>query len=228
MTPDLSSLDSRKNPDGLLPAIIQDANTARVLMLGYMSEESLRRTQETGYVTFFSRSKGRLWKKGESSGNTLRLVSAAPDCDGDAILVRAIPAGPTCHTRTKSCFSADELATETLGELVETIRNRAAAGPKDSYTKHLLDQGVSAYGAKVLEEAEEVVRAARQEGQQRTTASRKQPTCSITSSCFCAASTSKWPKSLQNCDSDGDHWPHVRRLTGEAITLPRPPRSSGR
>ena len=103
---------------------MQDANTARVLMLGYMNEESLRRTQETGWVTFFSRSKQRLWKKGESSGNTLRLVSAAADCDGDAILVRAVPAGPTCHTGETSCFAAEELGPETLGELVETIRSR--------------------------------------------------------------------------------------------------------
>ncbi len=168
MTQDLSTLDWRKNPDGLLPAIVQDANTARVLMLGYMNEEALRRTRETGWVTFYSRSKQRLWKKGESSGNTLRLVSAAADCDGDAILVRAVPAGPTCHTGATSCFAAEELGPETLGELAETIRSRSDSGPEASYTKRLLDGGVDAYGAKVLEEAEEVVRAARCEGKTRT------------------------------------------------------------
>ena len=167
MTQDLSTLDWHKNRDGLLPAVVQDANTARVLMLGYMSEESLRCTQETGFVTFFSRSKERLWKKGESSGHTLRFVSASADCDGDAILVRAIPAGPTCHTGEQSCFTAPELAPETLGELVQTIRGRSESGSEASYTKRLLDGGVDAYGAKVLEEAEEVVRAAKSEGKTR-------------------------------------------------------------
>jgi phosphoribosyl-ATP pyrophosphohydrolase/phosphoribosyl-AMP cyclohydrolase len=133
-----------------------------------MNDEALRRTRETGWVTFYSRSKQRLWKKGESSGNTLRLVSAAADCDGDAILVRAVPAGPTCHTGATSCFAAEELGPETLGELAETIRSRSESGSEASYTKRLLDGGVDAYGAKVLEEAEEVVRAARCEGKTRT------------------------------------------------------------
>jgi phosphoribosyl-AMP cyclohydrolase / phosphoribosyl-ATP pyrophosphohydrolase len=168
MTQDLSTLNWHKNPDGLLPAVVQDANTARVLMLGYMNEEALHSTRETGFVTFFSRSKQRLWKKGESSGNTLRLVSAWTDCDSDAILVRAIPAGPTCHTGEISCFTAEELGPETLGELVETIRSRSECGSEASYTRRLLDGGVDAYGAKVLEEAEEVVRAARSEGRTRT------------------------------------------------------------
>ncbi len=167
-TKGLSTLDWRKNPDGLLPAVVQDANTARVLMLGYMNEEALRRTQETGWVTFYSRSKQRLWQKGESSGHTLRLVSAAADCDSDAILVRAVPAGPTCHTGETSCFAAEELGPETLGELVETIRSRWESGPQSSYTRRLLVGGVDASGAKVLEEAEEVVRAARCEGKTRT------------------------------------------------------------
>ncbi|MEN6449149.1 MAG: bifunctional phosphoribosyl-AMP cyclohydrolase/phosphoribosyl-ATP diphosphatase HisIE, partial [Thermoguttaceae bacterium] len=147
---------------------VQDAHTARVLMLGYMNRESLTRTLETGFVTFFSRSKGRLWQKGESSGHTLEFVSAAADCDGDTILVRAIAHGPTCHTNEPTCFPAEELGPETLGELTETIRQRSRADAGTSYTKRLLDGGVDAYGAKVLEEAEEVVRAARQEGRQRT------------------------------------------------------------
>lgn len=164
----LATLDWRKTPDGLLPAVVQDARTARVLMLGYMNEESLRQTRQSGYVTFYSRSKKRLWRKGETSGNTLRLASVAVDCDGDAILVRAIPAGPTCHTGSRSCFDAEELAPETLGELIETIRERSENGPAGSYTKRLLDRGLDAYGEKVLEESEEVVRAARHEGKTRT------------------------------------------------------------
>ncbi|MEN6459340.1 MAG: bifunctional phosphoribosyl-AMP cyclohydrolase/phosphoribosyl-ATP diphosphatase HisIE [Thermoguttaceae bacterium] len=168
MTEDLSKLDWCKSSDGLLPAIVQDANTARVLMLGYMNEESLRQTQRNGRVTFFSRSKGRLWEKGESSGHTLEFVSAASDCDGDTILVRAIPHGPTCHTNEPTCFGAEELGPETLGELTETIRRRGSSEAEASYTKRLLEGGVEAYGAKVLEEAEEVVRAAREEGRQRT------------------------------------------------------------
>jgi phosphoribosyl-ATP pyrophosphohydrolase/phosphoribosyl-AMP cyclohydrolase len=168
MNQNLSTLDWKKSPDGLLPAVVQDARTARVLMLAYMNEESLRVTLATGFVTFFSRPKGRLWKKGETSGNTLRLVSASADCDSDAILVRAIADGPTCHTGQTSCFAAEELGPETLGELTETIRRRAEGGGEKSYTRRLLDGGVEAYGAKVIEEADEVVRAARGEGRQRT------------------------------------------------------------
>ncbi len=168
MIENLSTLDWRKSSDGLLPAIVQDAATARVLMLGYMNEAALQRTQEAGWVTFFSRSKDRLWTKGESSGHTLRFVSATADCDDDAILVRAIPNGPTCHTGRQSCFDAEELPLETLGQLIETIRERSECGSEDSYTKRLLDGGIDAYGPKVLEEAEEVVRAAKHEGRQRT------------------------------------------------------------
>jgi phosphoribosyl-AMP cyclohydrolase / phosphoribosyl-ATP pyrophosphohydrolase len=163
-----STLNWHKDADGLLPAIVQDVHTARVLMLGYMNEESLRSTQTSGFVTFFSRSKQRLWKKGESSGNVLRFVSAAADCDGDSILIRAAPVGPTCHTGRQSCFAAEELGVETLGELIETVRNRSQSGPQTSYTRKLLSGGIDAYGAKVLEEAEEVVRAATREGRTRT------------------------------------------------------------
>ncbi|MDD5040801.1 MAG: bifunctional phosphoribosyl-AMP cyclohydrolase/phosphoribosyl-ATP diphosphatase HisIE [Candidatus Peribacteraceae bacterium] len=168
MTLDLTTLAWRKNPDGFLPAIIQDANVGRVLMLGYMNQEALIQTQMTGFVTFYSRSKKRLWKKGETSGNTLSFVSASSDCDGDALLIRAIPTGPTCHTGEQSCFSMEESALETLGNLAETIRQRAENSSEGSYTRLLLKGGIGAYGAKVLEEAEEVVRAARDEGKQRT------------------------------------------------------------
>lgn len=164
----LGTLDWQKDKSGLLPAIVQDQRTGQVLMLGYMNEEALKQTQQTGFVTFYSRSKGRLWQKGETSGNSLRFVSFAGDCDSDALLIRAIPTGPTCHTGQRSCFNADESALETLGFLIETIRKRSEGNDAKSYTKQLLDGGIDAYGAKVLEEAEEVVRAARQEGKQRT------------------------------------------------------------
>ena len=151
-----------------MPAIIQDAETGQVLMLGYMNEEALRVTVETRCITFYSRSKKRLWKKGESSKNTLKVVSVATDCDADALLIRATPDGPTCHTGERSCFKGKELPLETLGLLIRIIRDRSKSGSTKSYTKQLLDGGIEAYGMKVLEEAEEVVRAAKQEGKKRT------------------------------------------------------------
>lgn len=162
------ALDWGKGESGLLPAVVQHARTGRVLMLAWMNEDALRATMESGFVCFFSRSRQRLWRKGETSGHTLRLVELVGDCDGDAILVRALPNGPTCHTGRDSCFDAEEGELETLGLLAETIRERATADPAGSYTRRLLDGGVAASGAKVLEEAEEVVRAAREEGRRRT------------------------------------------------------------
>ncbi len=162
------SLDWTKNDDGLLPAIVQDAEAGTVLMLGYMNEEALQVTMSTGFVTFFSRSKQRLWKKGEVSGNVLKFLSASSDCDRDALLISAVPTGPTCHTGMRSCFGEQEGTLETLGLLLRTIRERDEGKDANSYTKKLLDGGVEAYGAKVMEEAEEVVRAARSEGKQRT------------------------------------------------------------
>lgn len=162
------SLRWQKDANSLLPAIVQDAETGKVLMLGYMNQEALRVTLRTNIVTFYSRSKKRLWKKGETSGNTLHFVSASADCDGDAILIQAVPAGPTCHTGQRSCFPTEELPGETLTLLARTIEQRVSADVKTSYTKQLLEGGVEAYGAKVLEEAEEVVRAAKNEGRQRT------------------------------------------------------------
>jgi len=168
MSDNLSTLDWRKTTGGLLPAIVQDARTARVLMLGYLNEEALQRTLSTGFVTFYSRSRQCLWRKGATSGNTLRFVSATPDCDSDAVLIRAVPDGPTCHTGAVSCFAAEEIGPETLGELAEIIRRRAEKGIETSYTRRLLNGGVNVYGAKVIEEAEEVVHAAAQEGKRRT------------------------------------------------------------
>ncbi len=165
---DYETINWQKNADGLLPVIVQDADTAQVLMLGYMNCAALKATLATKQVTFYSRSKKRLWQKGETSGNTLRLVEITMDCDADTILVQAIPCGPTCHTGSQSCFGESELPMVTLGYLLRTISERASRGTSNSYTKVLLDGGVDACGAKVLEEAEEVVRAAKGEGEQRT------------------------------------------------------------
>ena len=141
---------------GLLPAIIQNANTGQVLMLGYMNEEAYNRTIELGKVVFFSRSKNRLWMKGEQSGNTLQLVSMDLDCDQDALLVQALPAGPTCHTGSKSCFNQGDTK-GFLYELESTIAQRAVDQSGTSYTKSLLDRGTAKVAQKVGEEAVEVV-----------------------------------------------------------------------
>ena len=158
----------RYGPDGLVPAVVQDATDGRVLMLAYMDAEALAATISTGEVHFHSRSRGRLWRKGETSGNVLRLVRLDLDCDGDAILVSADPVGPTCHRGTRSCFDADgaPAAGTTQGfawleALWATIVARAAERPSDSYTTSLLDGGVDATGRKVAEEATEVLIAAK-------------------------------------------------------------------
>lgn len=146
--------------DGLLPCIVQDADTAQVLMLGYMNEEALERTQERGLVTFYSRSKGRLWTKGESSGHTLQLVRLSTDCDGDALLVLARPQGPTCHTGAISCFSVQPPALEMLGRLERTVQGRRDADPQASYTARLLQGEPRRAAQKVGEEGVEVALAA--------------------------------------------------------------------
>jgi phosphoribosyl-AMP cyclohydrolase / phosphoribosyl-ATP pyrophosphohydrolase len=159
----------RFGPDGLVPAVVQDATDGRVLMVAYMDAEALDATRRTGEVHFHSRSRGRLWRKGESSGNVLRLVSIALDCDGDALLVTADPAGPTCHRGTRSCFDAEGAPTSGsspqglawLETLWSTIAARAAERPAGSYTTSLLDGGVDAVARKVAEEATEVVLAAK-------------------------------------------------------------------
>ena len=147
--------------EGLMPAVVQDADTLQVLMLGYMNEEALAQTRATGRVTFFSRSKGRLWEKGETSGNHLELVEVIADCDGDALLVRARPAGPTCHRGTTSCFG-DEQAPGVgfLGHLDRVIAARARNPSPDSYTAQLLNGPLARTAQKVGEEAVETVIAA--------------------------------------------------------------------
>jgi phosphoribosyl-ATP pyrophosphohydrolase/phosphoribosyl-AMP cyclohydrolase len=150
---------------GLVPGIVQDVATGRVLMLGWLNADSLRLTEETRQVHFWSRSRQELWRKGETSGNTLDLVDVAVDCDGDALLLRVHPAGPTCHTGTTSCFGPGEPAApqgfDQLERLWEVIARRNAERPEGSYTAALLDEGVDAVGRKVVEEATEVLIAAK-------------------------------------------------------------------
>jgi phosphoribosyl-AMP cyclohydrolase / phosphoribosyl-ATP pyrophosphohydrolase len=148
----------------LIPAVIQDATSGQVLMLGYMNRESYARTLSDGEVWFWSRSRGRLWRKGETSGNVLRLRSLRIDCDGDTILVQADPAGPTCHTNATSCFftsvhesESASPSPEVAAELFATIRQRLAERPEGSYIAKLAERGVERMAQKVGEEATEVV-----------------------------------------------------------------------
>jgi phosphoribosyl-ATP pyrophosphohydrolase/phosphoribosyl-AMP cyclohydrolase len=146
---------------GLLPAIVQHARTGEVLMLGYMDEAALAKTRELGQVTFFSRSKQRLWTKGETSGDTLALVDARLDCDADTILVRALPAGPTCHTGTTSCFG-DDVAPSLgfIAELDALVASRHVERPQGSYTTSLFEGGIRRMAQKVGEEGVETALAA--------------------------------------------------------------------
>ena len=155
---------------GLAPCIVQDWTTGEVLTLAYMNRESLRRTRETGEIHFFSRSRQELWRKGATSGNTQQVKAIRYDCDADTLLALVEPAGPACHTGERSCFHRGELNPaapfETLPTLERTLAERAAVRPPGSYTAKLLDDPDLA-GAKVQEEAEEVVRAAREESDER-------------------------------------------------------------
>jgi phosphoribosyl-ATP pyrophosphohydrolase/phosphoribosyl-AMP cyclohydrolase len=153
---------------GLVAGVVQDVANGRVLMVGWLNAEALAATLRTGEVHFHSRSRGRLWRKGETSGNVLRLRSLALDCDGDALLLGVEPAGPTCHRGVRSCFDADgSPATSTdqgfawLESLWSTIVSRAAERPAGSYTTRLLEGGVDLVGRKVAEEATEVLLAAK-------------------------------------------------------------------
>jgi len=146
--------------DGLLPAVVQDRRSGRLLMLGYMNSDALVATLQTGLVTFYSRSKQRLWQKGESSGNLLRLVSVHEDCDSDALLVIADPEGPTCHLGTTSCFGGEPAGPGWLAELSSIIAERAAEGGESSYTRKLLDAGLERIAQKIGEEGTEVALAA--------------------------------------------------------------------
>ena len=146
---------------GLVPAIVQDANTEQVLMLGYMNEASLAKTQETGLVTFYSRSRKELWTKGETSGNTLKLKSITVDCDNDTLLVRTVPTGPTCHEGTVSCFG--DKGPQGLGflsYLEDLIEGRKTATADSSYTASLLQGPLRRIAQKVGEEGVETALAA--------------------------------------------------------------------
>ncbi len=154
--------------DGLVPAVVQDAYDGRVLMVAHMDAEALAATLASGEVHFYSRSRGRLWRKGETSGHLLRLVDLATDCDGDALLLMANPVGPTCHRGTRSCFDPEGApAGRTtqgfawLEALWATIDSRATERPVGSYTTSLLGGGVDAVARKVTEEATELLMAAK-------------------------------------------------------------------
>ena len=155
---------------GLVPCIVQDWYSGEVLTLAYMNAEALERTRATGEMHFYSRSRQSLWHKGETSGNTQTLKAIRYDCDADALLALVEPTGPACHTGERSCFHRGDLTPaapyESLPTLERTIADRAATRPETSYTAKLLDDP-SLAGAKVQEEAEEVVRAAREESDER-------------------------------------------------------------
>lgn len=148
---------------GLIPAIVQHARSGEVLMLGYMNEQALAQTRATGLVTFWSRSRGELWQKGATSGNVLHLREMREDCDGDALLVLAEPAGPTCHTGSRTCFAAGDAAAPPLppaaimAQLAALIARRRVEQTEGSYTVKLLNSGVDRIAKKVGEEATEVV-----------------------------------------------------------------------
>jgi phosphoribosyl-ATP pyrophosphohydrolase/phosphoribosyl-AMP cyclohydrolase len=173
------TVEPRYDDEGLVPAIVQDAADGRVLMLAWMDEQAVTATLETGDVHFHSRSRDTLWRKGETSGNLLRLVSLAEDCDRDALLVTVDPVGPTCHRETRSCFDPDgapsERATQGfawLESLWSTIDERARTRPAGSYTAELLEGGVDRVGRKVTEEATEVLMAAKDDAAASTPAHR--------------------------------------------------------
>lgn len=153
------NIDFNKNENGLVPAIIQDNTTKNVLMLGYMNQEAFDKTVELGNVTFFSRTKNRLWTKGEESGNFLSVVSIQNDCDEDTLLIRVNPAGPTCHKGTDTCWGeTNNPSYGFLSELEEVIKNRREAGnSENSYVASLFEKGINKIAQKVGEEAIEIV-----------------------------------------------------------------------
>jgi phosphoribosyl-ATP pyrophosphohydrolase/phosphoribosyl-AMP cyclohydrolase len=171
----------RFGADGLVPVVTQESRSGDVLMVAYANREALERTLSTGLAHYFSRSRGRLWQKGETSQHVQRITEVRLDCDGDAVLYRVDPTGPACHTGTRTCFStviwrtgggADPAAEEdpgghVLSRLARTVASRAAARPRDSYTAQLLAGGVAKISQKVGEEAVEIVVAANSEDDER-------------------------------------------------------------
>jgi phosphoribosyl-AMP cyclohydrolase / phosphoribosyl-ATP pyrophosphohydrolase len=154
------NVDFSKYADGLAPAIVQDAATNRVLMLGFMNAEALEATRTSGRVTFHSRSKGRLWTKGETSGNFLEVISITPDCDADTLLIKARPAGPACHTGADTCFGESNRP-DMIAELELVIADRRANPGEHSHVANLFAKGLNKIAQKVGEEAVETVIAAK-------------------------------------------------------------------
>jgi len=152
-------MNEQLNIEGLIPVVIQDAQTLEVLMLGYMNQEAWEKTKLEKRVTFFSRSKQRLWTKGEESGHFLDMVDWKIDCDGDTLLIKAVPHGPTCHTGHRNCFQT-ELATNFIFELEQIIAAKYNSGEADSYITRLREQGLNKIAQKVGEEGVETVIAA--------------------------------------------------------------------
>jgi len=157
--------DLRFDEKGLIPAIVRDAKSGAVLTLAYMNEESLRRTIESGETWFWSRSRGELWHKGATSGNTQRVVAIAADCDRDALVVTVEPRGPACHTGAFSCF--DGVSEPALGRLMRVLRDRYEQRPEGSYSAYLFNEGRDKVLKKIGEEATEVVIAAKGESRER-------------------------------------------------------------
>ncbi len=152
------NIDFDKLGNGLVPAIIQDASTNKVLMLGFMNQEAFKKTEEEGKVTFFSRTKNRLWTKGEESGNFLNVVSIMVDCDNDTLLIKANPVGPVCHTGADTCFNEkNEADVSFLSHLQDFIDKRKEEMPEGSYTTSLFEKGTRKITQKVGEEAIETV-----------------------------------------------------------------------
>lgn len=150
-------VDFAKYSDGLVPAVVQDFTTSKVLMLGFMNEEALKKTEETALVTFYSRSKGRLWTKGEESGHHLQLKQILVDCDNDTLLVKAVPTGPVCHTGADTCWSEKNHSNDFLYYLEDIIALRRKSSDQTSYVKSLFDKGINKIAQKVGEEAVELV-----------------------------------------------------------------------
>ncbi|MBC7948610.1 MAG: bifunctional phosphoribosyl-AMP cyclohydrolase/phosphoribosyl-ATP diphosphatase HisIE [Chitinophagaceae bacterium] len=151
------NIDYGKYADGLVPAIVQDSRTGQALMLGFMNEQALQETKRSGHVTFFSRTKERLWTKGEESGHYLELVSIDADCDNDTLLIKARPHGPVCHTGTDTCFGATNTGFGFVYQLEAIIRQRQEQAEAGSYVSNLMKKGINAVAQKVGEEAVEMV-----------------------------------------------------------------------
>lgn len=166
-------LNYDKYASGLIPAIIQDAGSGVVLMLGFMNEDAVEATRSSGLVTFYSRSKERLWTKGETSGNYLELVSMSADCDQDSILIKALPKGPICHTGAATCFNESNGSgsdpTDFLRQLESVIDDRRSEKPENSYVAKLFEKGINKIAQKVGEEAVELVIEAKDDDRERFT-----------------------------------------------------------